>query len=103
MSMKSIPLEPNLIKKKLRFAGVYLFFLIFALKHRLQVLVRTTTPSREGVSHVYPQCTFRTKIHVLKNQTFPIKFSIFTDEHNFCILHEEVFLMVMNVITPYCS
>ena len=43
MSIKSIPLEPHFYIEKLGFSGVYLHtFLIFAPKHRLWVLVRTT-------------------------------------------------------------
>ena len=42
------PILPHLYleKKKLGFAGVYLFFLIFAPKHRLWVLVRTASVRR---------------------------------------------------------
>ena len=37
------PLAPHLFIVKLGFTGVYIFFIIFALKHRLWVLVRTTS------------------------------------------------------------
>ena len=40
------PLEPHFYVVKLGYAGVYLFFLIFAPKHRLWVLVRTASPRR---------------------------------------------------------
>ena len=36
------PLKPHFYIVKVGFAGVYLFFLFFAPKHRLWVLVRTT-------------------------------------------------------------
>ena len=41
MSVKGIPPEPHFYREKLGFAGVYLFFLILAPKHRMWVLVRT--------------------------------------------------------------
>ena len=37
------PLTPHFYIVKLGFTGVYIFFLIFALKHRLWVLVRTAS------------------------------------------------------------
>ena len=37
------PLAPHFYIVKLGVTGVYIFFLIFALKHRLSVLVRTCT------------------------------------------------------------
>ena len=40
------PLEPHFYIAKLGYAGVYLFFLIFAPKHRLWVHVRTASPRR---------------------------------------------------------
>ena len=39
-------LEPHFYIAKLGYAGVYLFFLIFAPKHRLWVLVRTASAKR---------------------------------------------------------
>ena len=51
------PLEPHFYIEKLEYAGVYLFFLIFAPKHRLWVLVRTASARRCG-SNVYPQSMF---------------------------------------------
>ena len=41
--LKVYPLEPHFYLEKLGFAGVYLFFLIFAPKHRLWLLVRTAS------------------------------------------------------------
>ena len=37
------PLTPHFYIGKLRFTRVFIFFLIFALKHRLWVLVRTAS------------------------------------------------------------
>ena len=45
MSVCFIPLTPHFYKVKLGFTGVFIF-LIFALKHRLWVLVRTASPMR---------------------------------------------------------
>ena len=44
------PLTPHIYIVKLGFTEVFIFFLIFALKHRLWVLVRS--------SNVYPQSMF---------------------------------------------
>ena len=43
---KCIPLIPNFYIAKLGYAGVYLFFLFFAQKPRLWVLVRTSSARR---------------------------------------------------------
>ena len=40
------PLTPHFYKGKVGFTGVYIFFLIFALKHRSWVLVRTASLRR---------------------------------------------------------
>ena len=40
------PLTPHFYLVKLGFIGVFIFFLIFALKHRLWVLVRTASLRR---------------------------------------------------------
>ena len=40
------PLTPHFYIVKLGFTGVFIFFLIFALKHRLWVLVRTASVRR---------------------------------------------------------
>ena len=40
------PLKPHFYIVKLGFTGVYIIFLISALKHRLWVLVRTASPRR---------------------------------------------------------
>ena len=40
------PLEPHFYIEKLGYAGANLFFLIFAPKHRLWVLVRTASARR---------------------------------------------------------
>ena len=59
-------------------------FLIFALKHRLWVLVRTG-------SDVYPQGMFSAKIRKLS--FFYIKIFIFTVVKYRCILHGHIFIM----------
>ena len=43
------PLKPNFYIVKLGFAGVYTFFLISALKHRLWVLVRTASARTDNL------------------------------------------------------
>ena len=40
------PLTPHVYLAKMGYAGVYIFFLIFAPKHRLWVLVRTASVRR---------------------------------------------------------
>ena len=40
------PLKPHFYTVKLGFTGVYIIFLISAQKHRLRVLVRTASQSR---------------------------------------------------------
>ena len=63
--------------------GVYHFFLIFALKHRLWVLVRTASVSG---SNVYSNSMFCAKTR--KNiKKFHLKIIIFSTFRNYCILH----------------
>ena len=45
-------LKPHFYIVKLGFAGVYIIFLIFALKHKFWVLLE---PPRRGSSNEYPQ------------------------------------------------
>ena len=74
------PLAPHFYIVKLGFTGVYIF-LIFALKHRLWVLVRIASPN----------LCFAPKLE--KYHIFHLKFIIFTAVKNCCILHELVFIM----------
>ena len=46
------PLKPHFYIVKLRFTGVYIFFLISAQKHRLWVLVRTVLTSTHNLCFV---------------------------------------------------
>ena len=63
-------------------------FLIFALKHRLWVLVRTASTRRfYRVPTIYVLSKNKRNIKI-----FLMKFSIFTDEKNLCILHGQVFI-----------
>ena len=72
-------LHPTFIIVKLGFTGVFIF-LIFALKHRLWVLVRTASLSRNK-----------------KNITiFHLKIIIFTAVKYWCILHGRVFVMYIS-------
>ena len=67
------PLKPHFYLVKLGFAGVYLFFLIFAPKHRLWVLVRTASPRRfKRVPAIYVLSKNKKNIEI-----FLMKFSIF--------------------------
>ena len=47
------PLTPHFYIVKLVFTGVYIFFLIFALKHRLWVLVRTASLKTQYIEDIY--------------------------------------------------
>ena len=62
------PLKPHFYTVKLGFIGVYIDFLISALKHRLWVLVRTVS---SGGSNKYSQSMFWAEIRKL------LKFFIF--------------------------
>ena len=80
------PLKPHFYIVKLGFTGVFIF-LIFALKHRLWVLVRTAS--------------LRPTIYVLsKNKKichiFTSKNIIFSTFRNCFILHGHVFVMCCN-------
>ena len=49
--MKSIPPDTPLLYSKTGVCRVYLFFLIFAPKHRLWVLVKTASPNNYDMFH----------------------------------------------------
>ena len=80
------PLIPHFYIAKLGYGEVYLFFFIFAPKHRLWVLVRTASPRRFA-------------IYVLKKnkrniKSFLMKIFNFYNLRKICILHGHVFVMV---------
>ena len=50
------PHTPHFYIVKLGFTGVYIFFLIFALKHRLWVLVRTASVSEAVLTCTHNLC-----------------------------------------------
>ena len=81
---KEHPLIPHFYIVKLGFTGVY-FFVIFAPKHRLWVLVRTAS-----VRCNHNLC-FEQKKKNIKN--FHLKIIIFTAVKNCSILHGRVFIM----------
>ena len=71
------------------YAGVYLFFLF--LLQNIDCGYSLELPQRGG-SNVYPQSMFLGKNK--KNiKDFLMKFSIFTEEKNLCILHGQVLVM----------
>ena len=70
------PLKPHFYIEKLGFAGVYLFFLFFAPKHRLWVLVRTAS-ARRFLRAPTIYVSSKNKKHI---KIFLMKFSIFTGE-----------------------
>ena len=80
------PLKPHFYSVKLGFTGVYIIFLISALKHRFSVLVR-------GGSNEYPQSIFEQKYEKYQRflsenvQFLEVKFSTY--------LHRRVFVMVV--------
>ena len=99
------PLTPHFYIGKLVYRGVH-YFLIFALKHWLWVLVRTASVSKQtdqwGGSNVYPRSMFWAKIR--KNITFfHLKIIIFTTVNCCSKLHGDVRVMLMMVIDTTCS
>ena len=90
------PLKPNFYIAKLGYAGIYLFFLIFAPKHRLWVLVRAASARQfQRVPTIYV---------LIKNKkntkSFLLKIFIFHTFKNLCILHGQVFVMGSNFYAP---
>ena len=80
------PLTPHFYIVKLRFTGVYI---IFALKHRLRVLVRTA--SNEAVlTCAHNLCLSKNKKNI---KYFELKIIIFTSFKNLCIIHGHVCVM----------
>ena len=78
------PYTPLLYSKTGVYRGIH-FFLIFALKHRLWVLVLMCTRN---------QCFEQKYENSKKNQ---MKFVIFTAVKNRCILHGRVFVMTVEI------
>ena len=85
MYVKCIPLYTPLLCSKYGVCRGIPFFLIFAPKHRLWVLVRTASP----IIH---------KKNISKNTT---KFSIFTAEKIPCILQGQVFVMKATLVMSF--
>ena len=88
------PLEPHFYIVKLAFAGVYLFFFFFALKHRLWVLVRTASPRR----FLCVPTIYVLSKNKKNNKNFLLKIFIFCAFKNLCILHGQVFIMIFSEI-----
>ena len=82
------PLTPHFYILKPGFTGVHIFFLIFALKHRLWLLVRTALVRRVTSTRNICLEQKRENYHF-----FNLKFVIFTVVKNRCILHGYVFVM----------
>ena len=86
------PLPPPLSYRKYSKTGVYRgihYFLIFALKHRLWVLVRTASLRRfYRVPTIY---VLSKNLNIIKK--IQLKIVIFTAVKNRCILHGDVFVM----------
>ena len=71
------PLEPHFYIVKLGFTGVYISFLISAQKHRLWVLIRTTSSCFEQKYDKY-QISFSENFHFLV-----VKFPVYLNRHVF--------------------
>ena len=83
------PITPHFYILKLGFTGVYICFLIFALKHSLWVLVRTALLRKfKRVATINVLCKNKEK-----NIIFHLKIIFFTAVKNCSILHERVFVM----------
>ena len=84
----SHPLTPHFYIVKLGFTGVYIFFLIFAPKHRLWVRVRVPT--------IYVWSKNKNNIKI-----FHLKIIIFTAVKYCSILHGHVCVMVILLLGKY--
>ena len=85
------PLEPHFYIAKLGYAGVYLFFLIFAPKHRLWVL--------DCVPTIYVLSKNKKNV-----KQFLLKIFIFCNLKNHCSLHGQVFVMTyldLHQVSPF--
>ena len=72
MSVKCIPLKLHFYIAKMGFAGVYIFFLIFAPKHRLWVLVREPPQHNEKMIKILLNI-FTTKEKSLHGRVFVMR------------------------------
>ena len=82
-------LTPHFYIVKLGFTGVYIF-LIFDLKHRLWILVRTASLRRfYRIPTIYVLSKNKKNITI-----FHLKIIIFTAVKNCCILHGRVFVII---------
>ena len=85
------PLTPHFYRIKLEFTGVYIFFLFFALKQRLWVLV-----SHEAVlTCIHNQCFEQNKENIT---LFHMQIIVFTVVKICSILHGHVFVIVFEVV-----
>ena len=85
------PYTPLLYSKTGVYRGIH-YFLIFALKHILWVLVRTASDA--VLTCTRNICFEQNDENSKKNQ---LKNVIFTAVKNRCILHGRVFVMVLNI------
>ena len=91
------PLIPHFYIAKLGYAGIYLFFLILAPKHRLWVLVRTASPI---LICTHNQCLEQNK---KKIQIYQLKFFDFYSFRKISLLHGLAFVMChRRVHLPSC-
>ena len=87
----STPLQPTLYSKNGVYRGIH-YFLIFALKHILLVLVRTVSRIIEAVLTCTHNICFEQK-YKNSRQKNQLKIDIFTVVKNRCILHGRDFVM----------
>ena len=87
-SVTNTPLHPILYSKTGVYRGIY-YFLIFAPKQRLWVLVRTASLNAV-LTCTHNQCFEQNKKNIKK---FNLKMNIFTAVKYCCILHGRVFVM----------
>ena len=105
------PLKSHFYIVKLRFAAIYIVFLISAQKHRLWVLDRTASARRcRGGSNEYPQSMFWAEIwkisYVLSENFqffFVVKFSIYLNRHVFIIECPDMGLPRSCIYTTVCT
>ena len=84
------PLKPHFYILKLGFRGVYIIFLISAQKHRLWVLVRTSTTSTHNLCFEQKYEQYQTEKFYLKNfQFLVVKFSIYLNRHVFVMIQRK--------------
>ena len=83
------PFTPPFYIVKPGFTGVY-FFLFFALKHRLWVLVRTACLSEAVLTCTHNLC-FR--VNIRKYRNFSSEIIVFTALKYYCLLNGRVIVM----------